>query len=111
MVDEIPPNPHEHLPAWKVRKLLERLKADFPHAPHEALEQAVNQAAALLWPGVKFVALAASASMLVRFSLKEPASLPKPVPDCLRGARDIPPKHAGGSPSLVEGNRQCCREA
>ena len=105
MVDEIPPNPHEHFPARKVRKLLERLIADFPQTPEQVLEQALLQAAALLWPGGKFEALADSASMLLRISLKEP------IQGRLHGVRDIPPEHAGGSPSLVKGNRQCCREA
>jgi len=105
MVDEIPENPHEQLPAWKLRKLLKRLKSDFPHASEQVLEQAVKQAAALLWPGMKLAALFDSASMLMRSALNEPAL------ERLRGARDIPPKHAGGSPSLVEGNRQRCQEA
>jgi hypothetical protein len=104
MVDEIPQNPHEQLSAWKRQRLIRRLKTDFPQASEQEMEQVVRQAAALLWPRLKFAALSASASMLVRDPLREP------LRELVRGARDIPPKHAGGSPFLVEGNRQRCQD-
>jgi hypothetical protein len=70
MVDEIPLKPHEQLARGKMRTLLEQLATDFPDAPQHLTEQAVHQAAALLWPGMNLEALIASASMLVRSSLK-----------------------------------------
>jgi hypothetical protein len=101
MISEIPPNPHQLLSAWTMRRLLGRLKTDFPEASERELEQAVRQAAALLWPGKKFVALSVLAPTLVRSSFVE----------LLHRECDTPPKHAGGPRSLTEGNRQRCQEA
>jgi hypothetical protein len=70
MVDQIPPVPQDGLEEWKKRALLDQLKADFPHVAEDVLEHAVDQAAALLGPGMNLVALFASASMLVRDSSK-----------------------------------------
>ena len=69
MVDEIPPRPHEELAERKMRALLDRLQAEFPHASADVLKRSVQQAAALLWPGMNRVALFASAAMLVGRSL------------------------------------------
>ncbi|MEK7954458.1 hypothetical protein [Luteolibacter soli] len=51
-----------------MRTLLGQLTMDFPEASVQALENAVHQAAALLWPGMKLKAMFVSASMLVRDS-------------------------------------------